>query len=470
MVRGGLMASEDSKSKNGKLLIIIVLVVLVGVILLQSKVVQTLDKEYSADVSKKSILPNASEWDDSWSKACQEMNHGQFAKAEDLVKEALQEAKKKGFKDTRLAAGNDCLALIYKSQGKLEEAWPLYEKNLAIDEASLGKNNPGLIAGLKNVALYKISKKDYAKAAEYYLRAITLAEKEYGSQSPKLAAELRNLIRAYDLQGDYKNAKAVAERALAIDMAAYGANDIVTAIDMNNLALIAFRLNLPEVAFENSAKALSVAEKNKDEVNSKIISLNHKYIANSFEEPFLKGQIDSAVSFPQKAFEEANVLKVTAPDKAAQLLQDNLESARKSSCGTEQLGKYLVRLNNVLFAQGKDFSAIAYGEIARKLLTKNHTAQTLPSLVNVESYLAMSNERQAFKALQEKNFALYRSLTGRSKENYIEAIRLAKEAPSGKISPAWFKTIQTGLSNAELQMKEYEKAISSVKGKNKTSI
>ncbi len=69
MVRGALMASEDSKSKNGKLLIIIVLIVLVGVILLQSKVVQTLDKEYSADVAKKSILPNASEWDDSWYKA-----------------------------------------------------------------------------------------------------------------------------------------------------------------------------------------------------------------------------------------------------------------------------------------------------------------------------------------------------------------------------------------------------------------
>lgn len=462
------MTDEKAKSKNGKLLVLVVLIILVGVILLQSRVVQSLDKEYSASAQKKSLLPNASEWDESWAQAYQEMNQGQYAKAEDIVKEALKKAKNKGSKDSRLAAGNDCLALIYKKQGKISEALPLYEKNLASDEASLGKDNPGLSNGLKHIALSKMSKKDYASAVEIYKRVIAMTEKEHGSESPLLAAELRNLIRTYDLQGDYKNAKELAERALRIDMAAYGPTDMVTASDMNNLALINFRLNLIDEAFENAVKALSVSEENKNEAISKVISLNYQYLQNSFEKPYLEGTPDKTVAFPEKVFEEAKTLKNTNAAEAAQKLLDNLETAQKAACGSEQLGRYLVRLNNTLFAQGKDFAAIAFGEVAQKILMKNMSAQLAPSVVNVQSYIAMSYDRLAFKALKEKNYNLYQDLSAKSKENYSEAIRLAKEAPANTVSPAWFKTLNSGLASAEQRMKECQRALSVAKEKSKT--
>ncbi|MDX2108203.1 MAG: tetratricopeptide repeat protein [Candidatus Melainabacteria bacterium] len=452
------MADEKRASNNGKIIVLIVFIVLVLVFLLQTNITKNLTKEYSGKAETKSPLPEASDWEKNWSQAYEEINKGDYAKAEDIMEAVVEQAKRKGFKDSRLAAGNDCLAFIYKKQGKFEEAWPLYEKNLAIDEAALGKNNPGLINNLKNVALSKLSKKDYAKATEIYLRVVALCEKEYGAESPKLAAELRNLIRAYDLQGDYQKAKEAGERALAIDSKAYGTQDLVTAIDFNNLALVDYRLNLIEDAFRSAATAMSIAENNKSAAVAKVVSLNYQYITDSFEKPFLEGTPDVSVQFPEKAFEEAKSLKTSDPTKAAQVLMDNLAQATKAGCGSENLGKYLVRLNNVLFAQGQDYSAIAYGEVAQKILSKLNTPNVIPSLVNVQSYIAMGYDRQAYKALKEKNLELYKDLTAKSKENYVKAISLAQKAPAGTISSAWSKTIQDGLQNSQKRMKEYENA------------
>lgn len=464
------MTNAKQPSGNGKFILLVVLLILVGVIFLQSSVFQGFNKEYSVKSEKKSILPQASDWDESWANAYMEMNNGDYARAEDIVKEALSKANNKGFKDSRLAAGNDCLALIYKRQGKFEEAGPLFEKNLAIDEAALGKNNPGLMNSLKNVAQFKLSKKDYKRAVELYKRVVAMAEKQYGSESEKLAVEMRNLVRAYDLQEDYKNAREMAEKALEIDLKIYGPKDLTTAVDMNNLALIDFRLNLINEAFENAAKALSVAELFRDEPNSKVISLNCQYILESFEKPLLDGQTNKDSSFPGEAFEQAGALKRLNPQEAEKILQENLAQAQKSGSGTEQLGKYLVRLNNVLFAQGKDYAAIGYGEAARKLLMKQLGPETIPSLVNVQSYIAMSYDRAAFKALKEGDYRLFKKLADKSNQNFREAIRLSAEAPPGKISPQWTKTIESGLAMSESRMKEYEKAMAISGNEKKRSI
>lgn len=452
------MADEKRASNSGKIIVLLVLIVLILVFLLQTNITKSLTKEYSKQAQTKAPLPEASDWEKQWSQAYEEINKGDYAKAEDIMETVVEQAKRKGFKDSRLAAGNDCLAFIYKKQGKFEEAWPLYEKNLAIDEAALGKNNPGLINNLKNVALSKLSKKEYAKATELYLRVVALTEKEYGVDSPKLAPELRNLIRSYDLQGDYQKAKEAAERALKLDSKAYGPEALVTAIDLNNLALIDYRLNSIDDSFRSAATAMSIAENNKSAAVAKVVSLNYKFITDSFEKPFLEGTPDTATQFPTKAFDDAKSLKASDPKKASQLLTDNLAQAIKAGCGTEQLGKYLVRLNNVLFAQGTDFAAIAYGEVAQKILARQSAPNVIPSLVNVQSYIAMSYDRQAYKALKEKNLELYKDLTAKSKENYSKAISLAQKAPAGTIGSAWSQTIQSGLQRSEQRMKEYERA------------
>ncbi len=88
------------------------------------------------------------------------------------------------------------LALILQDLGQPEEARPLQERALAIDEAAYGPDHPAVARDLNNLALI-----------------------------------LRDL-------GQPEGARPLQERALAIDEAAYGPDHPDVALDLNNLALI----------------------------------------------------------------------------------------------------------------------------------------------------------------------------------------------------------------------------------------
>lgn len=150
------------------------------------------------------------------------------------------------------------------------------------------------------------------------------------------------------------------------------------------------------------------------------------------EHDYLMGEPDKDVQFPQDAFEQAKVLKKEKKlDEAADLLLLNLDKARKAGRGTTKLGKYLLRLNNILFRQGKDKKAIKYGEIGLKLITKDYkNAEQLSGwMVNGQSHLAMSFERQG----KLKN----------ALKMYSESIESATQAPEGKVSKTWLKFLKT---------------------------
>ena len=149
------------------------------------------------------------------------------------------------------------------------------------------------------------------------------------------------------------------------------------------------------------------------------------------EHDFILGEPDKSVSFPDDAFAQAKVFqKEKSLEEAEDLLITNLENARVAGRGTSKLGKYLIRLNNVLFARGKDKQAIKYGEIGVKLIAldlKNRDA-LIGWLVNGQSYLAMSLDR-----LKKYDKAI---------EQYNEVIELAESAPKGKVSAQWIKTLK----------------------------
>ena len=150
------------------------------------------------------------------------------------------------------------------------------------------------------------------------------------------------------------------------------------------------------------------------------------------EHDYLMGKPDKEVEFPQEAFEQAKALKKEKKlDEAADLLLLNLDKARRAGRGTTRLGKYLLRLNNILFGQGKDEKAIKYGKIGLKLITKDYkNADQLSGwMVNGQSHLAMSFDRQR----KFKN----------ALKLYSEAIESANQAPEGKVSKTWLKFLKT---------------------------
>ncbi len=54
------------------------------------------------------------------------------------------------------------LAMVYTDQGKYEEAEPLYQRSLAIEEKALGPEHPQVATSLNNLALIYQAQGKYA--------------------------------------------------------------------------------------------------------------------------------------------------------------------------------------------------------------------------------------------------------------------------------------------------------------------
>ena len=124
---------------------------------------------------------------------------GEYAKAQKLFESALKEAEGFGPSDPRLATSLNNLALLYATQGKYDQAEPLYKRSLAIREKALGPHHPDVAASLNNVAeLYRAQGK-YDQAEPLYQRSLASWEKALGPDHPDVATALENyalLLRA----------------------------------------------------------------------------------------------------------------------------------------------------------------------------------------------------------------------------------------------------------------------------------
>jgi len=155
----------------------------------------------------------------------------------------------------------------------------------------------------------------------------------------------------------------------------------------------------------------------------------------AFMDSFCKGEPDLTVTFPEAEFAKAKELqKGKKLNTAEKMMMDKLEDARISARGTTQLGQYLVRLNNILFEQGKDQQAVKYGEIAQKIFYDQPIAKRpiAPWFVNVHSYLGMSYERMGRYKDAEKQFQ--------------SAIRIATNAPRAEVADSWMNLLYQRLA------------------------
>lgn len=167
----------------------------------------------------------------------------------------------------------------------------------------------------------------------------------------------------------------------------------------------------------------------------------------AFIDSFTKGTPDITVPFPEAEFAKAKELKEQKKlNTAEKLMMDKLEDARVAARGTTQLGQYLVRLNNILFEEGKDVQAVKYGEIAIKIFYDQPMAKRpiAPWFVNIHSYLGMSYERMNRYPEAEKQFQ--------------SAIRIASNAPRAEVADAWMNLLYQRLAACFDAQKKPEQA------------
>ena len=121
-----------------------------------------------------------------------------------------------GNEDHQFAFSLNQLATLYRSQGKYNEAEPLYLRSLSISEKQLGENHPDVATSLNNLAELYRNRGKYEEAEPLYLRSLSIREKQLGEDHPHVADSLNNLALLYDSQGKYNEAESLYQRALQI--------------------------------------------------------------------------------------------------------------------------------------------------------------------------------------------------------------------------------------------------------------
>lgn len=187
---------------------------------------------------------------------------GQYQEAIPLAERALEiNEKERGPEHPDTAQSLNNLAALYQAGGAYAKAEPLYQRALAIAEKVLGPNDPNTATALNNLAtLYRITGA-YSKAEPLYLRALTIRESVLGPKHPDTASALNNLATLYQTTGTYAKAEPLYKRALAIREKALGTEHPNTAVSLNNLAELYRATGAYEKAEPLYKRALAIREK-----------------------------------------------------------------------------------------------------------------------------------------------------------------------------------------------------------------
>ncbi len=152
------------------------------------------------------------------------------------------------------------LAELYRDLGQYEEALPLCQRALKIREQVLGPNHPQVATSLNNLALLYKTQGQYGEALPLYQRALKIDEQAYGPNHPEVATDLNNLAALYHAQGQYEEALPLYQRALKIDEQALGPDHPDVATSLNNLAELYRDLGQYEEALPLYQRALKIRE------------------------------------------------------------------------------------------------------------------------------------------------------------------------------------------------------------------
>jgi tetratricopeptide (TPR) repeat protein len=153
------------------------------------------------------------------------------------------------------------MGLYLKGRAQFTEAKEMYERALAIDEATYGSNHPAVAIRVNNIGLVLKALGDLEGAKKMYERALAIDEAAYGPDHPTVAIRVNNIGDVLKALGNLESAKKMYERALAIDEAAYGPDHPTVAIRVNNIGDVLKALGDMEGAKKMYERALAIFTK-----------------------------------------------------------------------------------------------------------------------------------------------------------------------------------------------------------------
>jgi len=194
------------------------------------------------------------------------MAYGEYGKAQPLAEQALTLARKTKAADSELAMCLIDLAVLYKGQGKLNDAEEMCELGLKLQEKVLYKKHPYVaytwrilssiyqeqgrydqarsaldkamaimldshspddrVMGPFHVDIAKllVARGDLEKAESHYQKAMVVINESYGPEHLYTANVLGSIAELYTLQGRYAEAEELIDRAVATQEKIYGSD------------------------------------------------------------------------------------------------------------------------------------------------------------------------------------------------------------------------------------------------------
>jgi len=162
---------------------------------------------------------------------------GRYEEAIPLAERALAiQEKAFGPEHLEIATSLNNLAALYWTRGNYARAEPLYKRALAIQEKVFGPEHPAVAESLNNLGVLYWSQGDHARAEPLYKRALAIREKILGLEHPDVGQSLNNLALLYLSKSDYARAEPLLKRALAIREKVHGPEHPELANSLNSLA------------------------------------------------------------------------------------------------------------------------------------------------------------------------------------------------------------------------------------------
>jgi len=230
--------------------------------------------------------------------AVQLYQHGKYQEALPLLQRTLEiNEKVLGSGHERTATCLNNLGALYKALGQQDKALPLYQRALAIREKVLGFGHEDTANSLNNLGMLYLTLGQYDKALPLLLRSLEIDEKILGPGDVDTASSLNNLGLLHQALGQYDKALPLAQRALDIYEKTLGPEHELTATSLNNLGGLYRDLGQYDKALPLLLRSL--------EIDEKILGYEHVNTATSLNMLAIlyqsQGQYDKALPLAQSA-------------------------------------------------------------------------------------------------------------------------------------------------------------------------
>jgi tetratricopeptide (TPR) repeat protein len=142
--------------------------------------------------------------------------------------------------------------------GKYDEAKPLFQQALALDEKAFGPNHVDVARDLHNLAGLYQAQRRYSEAEPLYKRCLSIRQRDYGPEHLLVAESLTNLARLYQDEGYAVKAEPLFKRVIAIYESSLGPNNplLADALDSYSKLLRKERRTAEADRLDRRAKAI----------------------------------------------------------------------------------------------------------------------------------------------------------------------------------------------------------------------